>query len=157
MSQKQMYLGVFFVSTAISLGGIPFAAYICKSDADAGRGGALGSALAFLFLFVTNDYGTKLFKAVTKDLPELKARVERLKAHAAAPAEAAPATGEVKIAMLEQKISKIETEVSTLVNRIDIDGQGQRAQSIWLAVATVIGTIAWGFGDLAAKYLLPPH
>jgi hypothetical protein len=157
MSQKRIYVGVFFLSTAISLGGIPFAAYICKCDADAGRGGALGSALAFLFLFITNDYGTKLFQAVTKELPGLKARVARLKTQVAAPAEVTLPDVEAKVARLEQKISKIETEVGTLVNRIDIDGQGQRAQSIWLAVATVIGTIAWGFGDLAAKHLLPHH
>jgi hypothetical protein len=157
MSQKQMYLGVFFLSSAISLGGIPFAAYVCKSDADGGRGGAIGAALAFLFLFVTNDYGTKLFKAVTIELPDLKARVERLKTHAAAPAEVTPANGEANVARLEHKIGKIETEIGTLVNRMDIDGQGQRAQSNWLAVATCIGTIAWGFGDLAARYLLPRH
>ena len=157
MSQKQMYLGVFFLSAAISLGGIPFAAYICKSDADAGRGGAIGAALAFLFLFVTNDYGTKLFRAVTKELPELRARVARLKTQTEAPPEVTAPTVEANVARLEQKINKIESEVSTLVNRIDIDGQGQRAQNIWLAVATVIGTIAWGFGDLVAKYLLPPH
>ena len=157
MTQKQTYLTVFFISLACSIGGIPFAAYVCKSDADAGRGGAIGAALAFLFLFVTNDYGTKLFKAVTEELPDLKARILRLKTQATAPAEVAPTNGEARVARLEQKINKIESEVSILVNRIDIDGQGQRAQSIWLAVATVIGTIAWGFGDLAAKYLLPRH
>jgi hypothetical protein len=157
MSQKQMYLGVFFLSAAISLGGIPFAAYVCKSDSDGGRGGAIGAALAFLFLFGTNDYGTKLFKAVTEQLPDLRARILRLKTQAAAPAEVTPPTVEARVASLEQKISKIETAFDMLVNRIDIDGQGQRAQSIWLAVATVIGTIAWGFGDLVAKYLLHPH
>ncbi len=157
MTQKQTYLTVFFISLACSIGGIPFAAYVCKSDADAGRGGAIGSALAFLFLFVTTDYGTKLFEAVTKDLPELRARVARLKTQTETPAEVTAPTVEANVARLEQKINKIETEVSTLVNRIDIDGQGQRAQNIWLAVATVIGTIAWGFGDLAAKYLLPRH
>src|SRR6266404_1107794 len=157
MTQKQTYLTVFFISLACSIGGIPFAAYVCKSDAHAGRGGAIGSALAFLFLFVTTDYGTKLFEAVTKDLPELRARVARLKTQTETPAEVTAPTVEANVARLEQKINKIETEVSTLVNRIDIDGQGQRAQNIWLAVATVIGTIAWGFGDLAAKYLLPRH
>jgi hypothetical protein len=73
---------------------------------------------------------------------------------ATAGAEDRTGTIEERVARLELKAAEAKTELSTLVTRIDIDAQGNRAQSIWLAVATCIGTIAWGFGDISAKYLM---
>lgn len=155
MTQKQTYLTVFFISVAFSIGGIPFAAFVTKDAADGGRGGAIGSTLALLFIFISRDYGTKLYEALTRELPDLKARIEKKKAGAPAGGEERMGTIEERVARLELKATEAKTELSTLVTRINIDAQGNRSQSIWLAVATCIGTMTWGFGDLAAKYLMP--
>jgi hypothetical protein len=118
------YIIVALLSAALSVGGVFWAAHI-RCPADGGRGGALATALAFIVLFLRPDYGMWIFKHRKEKIPADLSETERLR-----------------------------MELAELIKSLDINSNGQRNQNIALAVASGIGTIFWGFGDLFAKWLM---
>ncbi len=145
MSEKIQFWMVFVVSIVFSIVGVPFAVFVTKTAADGGRGGAIGTALALGFLFINRDYGTKLFTALSRRLPNLQARIKQLRTQS---------DGKTPAAERPAEISEVKKEVNALVGAILIDSKGQQTQNRFLALATFIGTMLWGFGDLVADYLL---
>ena len=134
---------VFALSVGVSLGWILAAAHTSSHQADGGRGGAVGTAIALAFMFLTRDFGTELYSAVIRRLPAVEKQIKGLtNDRDISEAQKAEFTG-----------PDLQTKVEAHIAAIDIDAQGQRVQNCFLALATCIGTLAWGFGDLAAKYL----
>jgi hypothetical protein len=150
MSEKNRFWIVFGVSMAFSIGGIFFGAFYTANHADGGRGGAVGTAIALAFMFITRDYGVRFYAAVTKGLPDLEARIKRItdekKEQQAAPKH-------------DATLPELQQQVDALVGAIGIDAKGQKTQNYFLALATFVGTMTWGFGDLAAQFLIqhPRH
>jgi hypothetical protein len=153
MKESTRYGLCCLASVVVSVAGIIFAVFATRNAADGGRGGAIGVSIALLFFFLNRDYGTKLYTKLIHDLPELKARLEQ-EGKVQAPAANAIVTP------VDTRLAQLEKEVSTLVRRISIEAEGQRTQNIFLAVATAVGTIVWGFGDMLARCLInhfPAH
>ena len=146
MSENTQFWIVFGVSILSSLGGVFVAAFITGNAADGGRGGAIGTALALTFMFITRDYGAKLYIAVTRRLPDLEARIKRLERKEPGQPSAPQRT--------EITLVDLQNQLNALAAAIVIDAKGQKTQNAFLALATFIGTMVWGFGDLAAQALM---
>jgi hypothetical protein len=131
-----------FVLSAVllSLGGILIGAFVTE-PADGGRGGAIAVALAFLVLFVRRGYGARVYEAIARDLPAMREEVSKLRQGTA------PATANA------EDLAQVKRQVTAIVSRIDTEADGQKIQNRALAWASCIGTIAWGFGDMLAKWL----
>jgi hypothetical protein len=140
MSQNARYGLVVVVSIVLSAGGILLAAY-SADPSDGGRGGAVAVAFAFFVLFIRRDYGTRVYKALTLELPSLKAQVARLRA------------GGDPSAANSEGVDSLKRQVTAIVARLETEATGQKNQNVALALASVIGTLAWGFGDVIAKWL----
>jgi hypothetical protein len=143
MMERTTFWGVFLVSIGFSFGWLFFCVLRCQSPIDAGRGGAIGTAIALFALFVTRDYGMKLYTALADILPDVKARMARLGAPTGAPAQKNPPT-----------TAELEQRIDTLVAAIKIEGKGHKLESICLASATFVGTIVTAFGDVFASHLI---
>jgi len=139
MSQQSRYGIVIAASILLSLGGIAVAAWWTTPE-DGGRGGALAVALAFLVLFVRRNYGARVYDALTKDIPKLKEQIANLR------------QGKEPISEKEDP-HEMSRQLIAVVSRLDTEADGQNRQNYALAWASCIGTLAWGFGDIAARYL----
>src|SRR5207237_343631 len=95
----------------------------------------------FLVLFVRRDYGSRVYAAITKDVPALRDEINALRQ---GQAQAAPAA---------EDVAGIKRQVAAVVSRLDTESDGQKIQNRALAWASCIGTVAWGFGDVAAAWL----
>jgi hypothetical protein len=124
MPPLSRYISVAILSAALSVGGVIWAAHI-RCPADGGRGGAVATALAFVVLFLRPDYGLWLFEQ----------RREKTKPNL-------------------PEAERVGKELTLLVESLEINSKGQKNQNIALAVASGIGTIFWGFGDVFAKWLM---
>jgi hypothetical protein len=132
-SAKQKYSAILIVAIALSAAGVGYA--ICtKNKDDGGRGGALAVALAFAVLFVSRGYGTRVYEILTVEGPEILKRLE-----------------ESPAAVAEPEKTAAEIKINALLAKERADADDQRIQNIFLACTSVIGTLAWGFGDLVAK------
>lgn len=141
-STTQKYLAILMLAIALSAGGIAYAVHCSKNKDDGGRGGALAVALAFVVLFVSRGQGAKVYDILADEGPELLKKIEALQA-------AGPALGETAGKVANNPTA--ETKVNALVAKLRTDSNDQRKQNIYLAFTSVIGTLAWGFGDLIAK------
>jgi len=143
MSERIRFWLVSGVSLAFSIGGILVCIFVVQAAPDAGRGGAIGVAIALGFLFISRDYGFKLYTTLTHDLPDLLERAKKIKqGEANSKALAAPT------------VVDLEKRIALLASAIAIEGQAHRTESVFLAFATFVGTIVWGFGDMAAQYFI---
>lgn len=140
MSQRWRYRIVVLSAILLSLGGILIGAFVTE-PADGGRGGAVAVALAFLVLFVRRGYGARVYEAIAKDLPALREEVSKLR------------QGAAPVAANAEDLAQVRRQVTAIVSRIDTEADGQQIQNRALAWASCIGTIAWGFGDVLAKWL----
>lgn len=138
MSQQVRYGAIILASIILSLGGIAIGAWWAKPE-DGGRGGAVAVAMAFFILFVRRNYGARVYDALTKDIPKLREQI----ASSRQGKKLEPETGDV---------DEIRGQLTTLVSRLDTESDGQNRQNRALAWASCIGTLAWGFGDLLARY-----
>ncbi len=130
---------VLLLSTMLSFGGIAVA-WLLQRPLDAGRGGALAVALSFLFLFLNFGRSQKTFAILSEEASELEGHLATIERQARG--------------SMEARMVKLERRVEGLVAAMRvarrIDGKSQLDQNIILAVSSVIGTLAWGFGDLIA-------
>jgi hypothetical protein len=148
MPEKPRFWLVFATSLLFSLGGVIAVIIVPHHTGDGGRGGAIGTAIALLFLFINRDYGAQLFRALTREIPDLKARIERLKL--AKKGSTAPSPAGAPAATLPE----LEKRIDALVDSMAIEGEGRATETGFLALATAIGTVFWGFGDWFAVLLL---
>jgi hypothetical protein len=79
LSTKTRFVIVLFIALLLSLGSIPFAAYVTKSAQDGGRGGALAVALSFAVLFLSRGYGTKVYDILTKEAQAVNANLQKIR------------------------------------------------------------------------------
>ncbi|HEV2962129.1 MAG TPA: hypothetical protein VG649_09920 [Candidatus Angelobacter sp.] len=140
MSQRTRYGLVVLIAVVLSVAGVLIGAFV-TDPADGGRGGAVAVALAFIVLFVRRDYGSRVYDALTKDIPALRQQIRNLR------------EGKADVPKDGENLAEIKKQVTAIVSRLDTESDGQKDQNRALAWASCIGTIAWGFGDLAAKLL----
>src|SRR5437870_4005109 len=122
MSQQTRYALVVWGAVALSAAGVVIGAFVTQPT-DGGRGGAIAVALAFLVLFVRRDYGSRVYAAITKDVPALRDEINALRqGHA----QAAPAA---------EDVAGIKRQVAAVVSRLDTESDGQKIQNRALAWA----------------------
>ncbi len=129
LSQAALFWLATIVSVGFSVGGIACALMLkAHPGVVAERGGAIGSATAFLTLFAGRNYGQRLFLKELKRRPELRASLIKL-------VEGDP-------------LPKSDSDwlLYALVSRLILDVDEQKLQTRFLVGASVIGTIVWGFG-----------
>jgi hypothetical protein len=126
ISQPWRYVLLISSSLFLSCAGVIWAVSI-KSVSDGGRGGALAAVVALCAIFLRPDYGIINYQKNEKHISE---------AH---------------LSEIHQLIKKHEA----LVKAIKINSDGQTHQNRALVIASIIGTIFWGFGDKFATWLQP--
>jgi hypothetical protein len=123
---------------ALSLGGIWRAAYITKVVSDGQGGGALGVAATFLILFSRRSFGARAYRSMLEKYPNLGVQIKNV-------AEKLP------VDPLDQR--EVTGLLIGIFGRFNVEADEQRMQNRALTVATVIATVVWGFGDIAARAL----
>jgi len=134
---RRRFIAVAVVATLLSVGGILIAALWSKDAGDGGRGGALAVALSFLVLFLSRAYGSQAYTILTEGASDLENALTQLRDDRAGKSKPA-----------------YEAKVDALVTKADIEATAQSTQNRYLAFSSVVGTIAWGFGDTAAGWFL---
>jgi hypothetical protein len=135
----------FALSLLSSIGGLLYAIYVSGDCMDGQRGGAIGTAAALTLMFIGRDYGAKVYDARVRGLAAVASKIERLEQ-----ADAKNSSPE----KTEPTLSDVRANQESLATAIHIDTAGQKLQNQFLAVATCIGTIVWGFGDLIARHFM---
>jgi hypothetical protein len=131
----------------ISVGGIVIAVR-CNNLDYGGRGGSIAVALSFAALFLTRDYGGIIQNLIQNTFPDITNKIENEN-----PTEhSAPSV--LDLPALGKQVKALEEMIVAIAVRVRLDAEGQKIQNRYLAFSSVVGTIAWGFGDWAAQYLL---
>jgi hypothetical protein len=130
MSEKSKYLLLLVVCIALSLGGI-VAALFTKEPLDGSRGGVLAVGLAVAYLVVRKDVAGEVFDTLEEHARE----------------ESPTADPGVKADRLVRRFDDLKASLRS-------KGEDERSLSWYLATATIIGTLAAAFGDIAAKCLI---
>lgn len=112
---------------------------------DGQRGGAIGTAAALTLMFISRDYGAKLLDAKERGLAAVASKIDRLEQ---------PDAKNSSQKTTEPTLSDVRANQKSLATAILIDAAGQKLQNQFLAVATCIGTIVWGFGDLIVRHFM---
>lgn len=133
---------IFALCIVTSVGGVVCAVVYNHAD-DGGRGGAIGTALALGFMFINRDYGFQTYKALIARAPTRQAEINALRKG-----------GALEAATKVETAEQVKKELDTLVSAIIFDEKGQQTQNKFLALATFISTIIWGFGDWFAGFLI---
>lgn len=133
---------VVLLAVAISLAWW-LAAWLLERPADAGRGGALAVALAFLVLFMHRSQGDRIFAVLAEEGPKLLASLEP------AP-ESGGADNEARMRRLERRLADL---VDAITATRGYEGRQASRLNLHLSVASVVGTLVWGFGDVVASWL----
>jgi hypothetical protein len=128
---------LFSFCIAASFIGIIVAIFVTKDPTDGGRGGAIATAAALYYLFLNKSYGRRLFEARTKIIPELIQSFERM--------------GKITPSPESQK-EIAETLSADLSNMFAREAGQQDLQNKFLAWATAIGTVVWGWGDIVTGW-----
>jgi hypothetical protein len=146
---------VLLLCASVSVGGILVAAHLRRPSLG-GYGGALGVALAFLMLFLRRDYGKIAYELRTKRIPKLGELIESLdggQAERLGESNSASAT-HGDIPQLKQQVAELAREIKGVLDLIEVNADAQKIQTRLLAAGSVIATLAWGFGDMAACWLM---
>jgi hypothetical protein len=136
LSPRAKTIVLFWACITSSLLGIILAVFVTCDPADGGRGGAVAVALALFNLFISKNYGLRLFEARTT-IPRLIAGFQKL-------GKLAPTLAEAALTP-----DKLAEEVTAALKT---DNTEQNRLNWYLAFSTFVGTLAWGFGDIVAKW-----
>jgi hypothetical protein len=121
--QLWRYAFVGSLSLALSFGGVIWAASAHRVS-EGGRGGAIATMVAIFIVLLRPDYGQKILDDRMATInPELS------------------------------PIDRLDQEVKAIVSAMRINSKGQTRLNRGLVIASAIGTIFWGFGDIFAKWL----
>jgi len=111
----------------VSSGGIILAAHMHQWT-EGGRGGALATIFAIFIVLLRPDRGLKLYEDRMMNIdPQLS------------------------------PIEKVKYELAAVMAAMRNNSQGQTRLNKGLVIASGISTLAWGFGDIAAKWLMDIH
>lgn len=131
------YPFALLVAIILSVFGFVVAVWDTQCSSDAGRGGAAAVAWSFAILIVTRNMGDQVYSMLTFTIPKLHKHLREVG---------------VDVTDLEKKLDT--DRASALATKATIDGRDQRIQNYYLAAASVIGTIVWGFADIPARQLM---
>jgi hypothetical protein len=124
---------IFAACMILSFGGIYWAVRHTGCDADAGRGGAIADALALVVMFLDRNSAGRLFDVI-RSLQETRRPTESEEG--------------------KDVQSVVRQEIKLVFKLLEADARKQRSQNIYLAGATAVGTLAWGFGDIVARHFI---
>jgi hypothetical protein len=130
MSEKGKYIAILILCIALSLGGILVSVFITKEPLDGSRGGVLAVGLAVAYLVVKRDIAGEV--------------LETLEDHA---------ENEKSTTDLEVKLERLSVRFKDLKDSLKNKNSDEGGLNRYLVTATLIGTLAATFGDLAAKSL----
>jgi hypothetical protein len=135
MREKTKYVVVLIICIALSVGGIVFSVFT-REPTDGSRGGVLAVGLAVAYLVVKRDVAGEVFETLEEHAKE----------------ETLTTDPGLKVDRLTRRFDDLK---SSLRNKNKDEG----GLNAYLAVATLIGTFAAAFGDLAAKFFIAkiPH
>ena len=122
---------LFLVCLAASVSGLYFA-YIFDDAAHGGRGGAVGVAISFAYLFVSslNTYKSlNMFDEAAKEIS--KAFKSDL--------------------TIEKRVQTNFERFNLLTQDLESEAERQIVTNRFLAASAVVSTLFWGFGDLMAE------
>jgi hypothetical protein len=125
---------VFSICLIFDVGGILVAVFYTHCDADAGRGGAIADAIALTVMLLDPSYAAKLYSTIATF-------------HAGKAGPAGAVTHETVQ-------NAIEADSELVLDLLNDDAKMQRHQNYYLAAATFLGTLTWGFGDLVARQFI---
>lgn len=142
LSQRTLYALAIVLSVIVSLSGVAYSVYVSKNPVDGQRGGAIAVVVSLWILFLRRNYGERVYRAIVELSPSIEKKLEDM-------AENKPVTA----------FSDIELTIVLLglVGRINVEADEQRVQNIALFLASVVGTMFWGFGDAIATKLLQSY
>jgi outer membrane protein OmpA-like peptidoglycan-associated protein len=140
-NERRRRVLVIALSFSFSIGGVILAAFWLKNENDGGRGGAIASVVSLSLMFMNSGYESDIYEFVT-GRSDRKRKLDSLR--------------NIKHAVDKEPLVKLQDEVDGLRAYIFTDLIGQQALNRSLAWAAGIGTLFWGFGDVAAKHLMPP-
>jgi len=130
----RMYVSVLIClsSIALGLGGIWWAVHRTHCDTDGGRGGAIADAIALFVIFLDRSYASSLYDMISSMTP----------------------TEDNSIGPINRSTVReiVVSEIKTLEGLLAVDAKLVRLQSFFLALATLVGTLCWGFGDIWARH-----
>lgn len=136
MTERSMRWAILIGSVALSAGGIALAASGQIQIASGGRGGALAVAWSLAGFFLRNDL------------------TQQLRAIFTAPDTFMPATvAQDEGTAVEKRIGRVENRVQAIEVAGTASVNSQRKMERFVAIATAIGTLSWGFGDWVAIQL----
>jgi hypothetical protein len=148
MSDWVKIISVAALSVAVSIGGVLIAVFVTHCKEDALRGGALGTALALIFMFIARNYGMKLYDEAKK-LTDMEREARR--------AEATPENDSERSPHAPLTIDEVSQRIETLRSAIVVDGDELKKLNWFLIGATAVAAIVCAFGDKIAGHYLPPH
>jgi hypothetical protein len=142
-------ISVAILSVAVSIGGIVIAVLVTHHKEDALRGGALGTALALIFMFIARNYGMKLYDEAKRleDLENKDRRTETPAGTFGEPLPPAPATVTNK---------ELSLRIETLRAAIVVDGNELKKLNWFLIAATAVAAVVCAFGDMIAQHYGAP-
>lgn len=139
-------LALVFVSATLSIGGVAYGVCISGDPADGGRGGAVAVAVSFAVLFFSRSNGAELYKILVDEVPKVRAILDAIAGKTAG-------TPLEPMAAFSDRLDQLTKRLNALTKRLEIDSGAQFKQNLFLTISSVIGTLTWGFGDLAVKAL----
>lgn len=140
ISETAVFRTILAASVLLSVGGVLLTPIAGINASHGGRGGAIAVAISLFALFATRNHATYLYDALTGKDHEIMTLIEEL-------------TGAERPD--EDWQETIKTRFAALERRLELEAEGQFAQNLYLAFATAIGTIFWGFGDIFSGWFSP--
>ena len=137
-SQARLYSLGIGCSIFASVGGVLYGAFVSKKCVDGQRGGAIGTAAVFLILFLSRNYGEYVYEAILDIRPHLRSRMDALSK-----------PGPVEVFSQED----LTWLTIAILGKLKVAASEQQTQNVYIAIASVIGTLAWGFGDIIAGWI----
>ena len=138
LTQTLVYNAGITASILLSVGGVVRGAFFSKNCLDGQRGGALGVAAAFAILFLSRNYGQRVYESILDIDSSLSQHITSL------------VNDEQAQEFTNAELTRI---IISILGRINVTADEQRRQNIALAVASVISTIVWGFGDVFVGWI----
>jgi hypothetical protein len=142
VSERWFFRIVFFLSIALSIGGVAFAIFYSKHDVDGQRGGAIADIIALAALFGTRNYAAGVYEALTRESIGRRVRIFNL------------TKSRNNTSVTVSTAIPLEAKIKGLEARLGLEAQGQVKQNIWLALSTTVGTAFWGFGDIFVHWFM---
>jgi hypothetical protein len=136
MNSKQFYPLAFVVSAFICIVGLICAIHYKNPDI-AARAGALAVAWSFGILIKRRDFAGEVDNLLRDLLPHIIRGMQE---------------GGADTAHLQARQDKMLPQATEKAANSDI--REQRTQNNYLAAASVLGTLTWGFGDKVAGWLI---